>query len=58
MEVCYLDEDTGPQARRATRFNGVGWYVLDDLGDVVSGPFPSREAAQKVLAQQFSPPGR
>ncbi|MFC0407496.1 SPOR domain-containing protein [Roseomonas elaeocarpi] len=58
METRYLDEDTGRELRRATRFNGVGWYVIDDRDDVVAGPFTSREAAEKVVAEQFTPPGR
>ena len=32
MEVRYLESVAGEHVSRATRFNGPGWYVLDDQG--------------------------
>ncbi|UPG72236.1 hypothetical protein MVG78_17240 [Roseomonas gilardii subsp. gilardii] len=56
MEVRYLESVAGEHVSRATRFNGPGWYVLDDQGDLVSGPYPSREKAEKVVVEQFTAP--
>ena len=56
MEVRYLESVAGEHVSRAVRFNGPGWYVLDDQGDLVSGPYLSQEKAQKVIAEQFTVP--
>lgn len=66
MEARYLAEspgmtdprETGPHGPRAVRFNGPGWYVLDDSDEITDGPFATREAAEQVIAQQYPPPRR
>ncbi|UFN50541.1 hypothetical protein LPC08_07965 [Roseomonas sp. OT10] len=50
--------ETGPHGPRAVRFNGPGWYVLDDSDEITDGPFATREAAEQVIAQQYPPPRR
>ncbi|MFT8246249.1 hypothetical protein [Roseomonas sp. BN140053] len=56
MNTTYLDRAPEDGSPRDTRFNGPGWYVLDDRGTLVDGPFDTEERAREVIAQQYPAP--